>query len=82
MSKRETQISKAIHSQGKYKSFETGQLWKVEKNKDKKDVKQNYVIKHKHPGRNEHIQAYAYSMESAIRKILKHEEWVVRNKVF
>ncbi len=82
MTKMKARISKAIRSQGMYKSSYTGQLWKVEENKQRKTDGQVYVIKHKHPGRNEHIQAYAYSMESAVRKILRHEEWVVRNKVF
>ncbi|MBP5607133.1 MAG: hypothetical protein J6X66_02525 [Lachnospiraceae bacterium] len=77
MSKRQNTISRAINSKGVYKSQETGQLWIVEKERRNAANGQNYVIKHKHPDRNLHVHAYALSKESAVKKILKHEEWTL-----
>jgi hypothetical protein len=80
MSKSKDNISKAICSNRSYLSPETKQLWIVERAPKSMINGRNYVIKHQHPGRNLHTQAYALSIESAIKKIRKHEEWAMRQK--
>ena len=81
MSKRERAIRNAIGSKGGvYKSKETREIWIVEKVKKCGKDCRNYKIKHQHPERNLHDHAYAESVESAIKKILKHEEWTLSRK--
>jgi len=80
MSKLERNIRNAVAADRFYRSWKTGQFWKVEKNSDPKYVGQNYVIFHRHPGQNLHIQRYALSIDSAVKKILKHELWVMRDQ--
>ena len=78
MSRRQKIISDAISKNGMYKSKETGDLWVLKRVGKNNPRCRNYVIKHKHPNRNLHIHEYACTVESAVKKILKHEEWSIK----
>ncbi len=80
MSNREKRIRSAIRKDGRYLSSETGQLWIVRETGRQGNADQRFVIKHQHPKRNLHIQCYAATRESAVKKIVKHEEWTLEHR--
>jgi sulfatase maturation enzyme AslB (radical SAM superfamily) len=80
MSNREKRIRNAISNEGRYLSSETGQLWIVRRCGRHCENNRNYVIEHQHPRRKLHIHGYAETLESATKKISKHEKWTMDYK--